>query len=154
MRHTRSAAARRRPSAGPDARATSKRKARRAVPAAPLVLIVDDSEDTRDLYAALFADAGFRVAFGVDGEHAVWKVALLKPDVIVMDLAMPFMDGWEATKLLKDHPKLRRIPILVLTGQADQEKLHRARAAGADGVLTKPCPPDTLLATVRTLLTR
>ncbi len=134
--------------------ATGKRRVLGVDEAPPLVLIVDDAEDTRDLYSAVFSASGFRVALGVDGEHALWKVALLKPDLIVMDLAMPFMDGWEATRTIKSHRKLGRIPIVVLTGHATEENLRRAREVGADAVLTKPCLPDALVALVRRLLSR
>jgi two-component system, cell cycle response regulator DivK len=90
----------------------------------------------------------------VDGEHAVWKVALLKPDLVVMDLAMPFLDGWEATRTINSHRTLGHTPIIVLTGHASEENLRRAHEVGADALVTKPCLPDALVADVRQLLSR
>jgi CheY-like chemotaxis protein len=121
---------------------------------APLVLLVDDSRDTRELYAEFFAYSGLRVALAVDGDHALWKVVLLKPDLVVMDLAMPVMDGWEAIRQIKTGPKTKHVPIIALTGQLPGESHERAREAGASLVLAKPCSPSELLAAVQGLLPR
>lgn len=121
---------------------------------APLVLLVDDAEDAREMYATRLFDAGFRVAHAVDGEHALWKVITLLPDVVVMDLAMPALDGWEATHQIKTHPRTKHIGVVVLTGQATPKALRRAEDAGADVVLIKPCLPDELLAVVQQVLGR
>lgn len=120
--------------------------------AAPLVLIVDDAEDTRELYAEPFERAGFRVAQAVDGDHALWKVRSTPPDVVVMDLAMPVLDGWAATREIKSSPKTKHIVVIALSGQATESELERAREAGADLVLTKPCAPDALLQIVQRAL--
>jgi CheY-like chemotaxis protein len=71
-----------------------------------------------------------------------------------MDLAMPLLDGWEATRAIKAHPRMKHIPVIVLTGQVTPDSLERARVAGADAVLTKPCLPSKLLAQVHTFLDR
>lgn len=121
---------------------------------APLVLIVDDSEDTRDLYEEYLAHAGMRVALAVDGDHALWKITLLRPSLVVMDLALPVMDGWEATRRIKSDPKTSHIPVIALTGHVSDENLQRASDAGADVVLTKPCTPEALTRVIRRLLAR
>lgn len=106
------------------------------------------------MYAEYFTNAGFRVAQAVDGDHALWKVISLNPDVVVMDLAMPVLDGWEATHKIKTHPKTKHIAVVALTGHVTTKELRRAEDAGADAVLTKPCSPDALLVVVRRLLGR
>src|SRR5262245_14928218 len=72
---------------------------------APLILIVDDAADARDMYSEYFLHSGFRVALAVDGDHGLWKVALAKPDLVVMDLSMPVVDGWEAIRQMRSHKK-------------------------------------------------
>lgn len=121
---------------------------------APLILVVDDAEDTRDLYGEFLVVAGLRVAMAVDGEHALLKIFALMPDVVVMDLSMPTIDGWEATHQIKTHPRTRHIPVIALTGHVTPELLQRARDAGADTVLTKPCLPETLLEEIERFLRR
>jgi two-component system, cell cycle response regulator DivK len=128
---------------------------RRTVPdgePAPLVLIVDDTEDTRELYAQFLAENGLRIAQAVDGEHALLKIVGLMPDLVIMDLAMPGVDGWEATRQIKAHHKTKHIPVIVVTGHVTLEGQARARAAGAHSVHTKPCTPPTLLAVIREVL--
>jgi two-component system, cell cycle response regulator DivK len=147
-----SAAARRR-SAPPDRQRTGKHRILKDEDApAPLILIVDDVADTRELYAEYFQHSGLRVALAVDGDHGLWKVTLVKPALVVMDLSMPVMDGWEAIRQMKAHKKKKSIPVIALTGHLSPENLARATAAGADAVLTKPCTPDELLTVVRRLL--
>lgn len=120
----------------------------------PLILLVDDAQVTRDLYAEYLLYSGLRVALAVDGDHGLWKVLMLSPDLVVMDLAMPGIDGWEATRQLKAHPRTKDIPVIALTGHVSEDNLRRAREVGADLVLTKPCTPDELLAAIRRLLRR
>jgi two-component system, cell cycle response regulator DivK len=146
-------AARRRASR-PDGVVTGVHRKLRDTDLAPLVLLVDDSEDVREMCSEFFVHAGLRVVSAVDGDHGLWKVVLLKPDIVIMDLAMPLIDGWAATKQLKKDPKTRHIPVVVLTGHVVEEELERARAAGADEVLTKPCEPKALLAVIQRLLAR
>ncbi len=118
----------------------------------PLVLIVDDHEDTRVLYGEFFLHSGYRVDYAIDGEDALAKVSALAPDLVVMDLAMPVVDGWEATLRLKAHAKTADIPVIVLTGHVTGDNLQRAEDAGADAVLTKPCLPQILLDLVKQFL--
>jgi len=119
---------------------------------APLVLLVDDSEDNRVIYAGYFEHHRLRVEQAVDGEHALFKVMQFSPDIVVMDLGMPVLDGWKAIEQMKAHPKMRTIPVIALTGHATDESLARARDAGADAVLAKPCTPQVLHGVVRELL--
>jgi two-component system, cell cycle response regulator DivK len=118
----------------------------------PSVLVVDDLEDNRQIYAAYFEHFGFRVDEASDGEEALAKIAAARPDLIIMDLSMPRMDGWEATRRIKSNPATEGIVVLVLTGFASEEDLRRAREAGADEVCTKPCLPADLLEHARRLL--
>lgn len=119
---------------------------------APLILLVDDLQETRDMYSAHLTNAGFRVVEATDGEHALLKVNAFMPDVVVMDLAMPVLDGWKATHELKTHPRTRHIAIVALTGHVTARELQRAEDVGADVVLAKPCTPDTLQVVIGRLL--
>jgi CheY-like chemotaxis protein len=118
----------------------------------PLVLIVDDVKDNRTVYVLYLQISGFRVAEAENGEEALRQAETLLPDVIVMDLSLPVMDGWEATRRLKRDPRTKRIPIVVLTGHALPEYARTAREAGCDLVITKPCLPDQLLEAIRRIL--
>ncbi len=116
------------------------------------VLIVDDFEDNRMMYAEFFKLSGYAVVEAADGLEAVQKATSFTPDVVVMDLSLPLLDGWEATRQLKRDPRTRHIPIVVLSGHALEGHWQSAREAGCDGFLAKPCLPETLLETVRQVL--
>ena len=116
------------------------------------VLVVDDVEDNRDLYATYLAHAGYRVEQAADGEQALERLAEHKSRVVIMDLAMPVLDGFEATRIIKSSPETRDTIVIVVTGHATREDLKRARDAGADDVVTKPCLPADLLARVKKAL--
>ncbi|HET7746491.1 MAG TPA: response regulator [Vicinamibacteria bacterium] len=109
-----------------------------------LVLLVDDIEDNREMYVQYLTFTGYRVAEADSGQDALVKAAALRPDVIVMDMSLPGMDGWEATRRLKKDPVTKKIPVVALTGHAFAGSDERAREAGCDGFLTKPCTPDEL----------
>lgn len=115
----------------------------------PLVLVVDDYEDARELYAESLLVLGFRVATAGNGVEAVEKARALGPDVILMDLSLPGIDGWEATRLLKCDDLTRHIPVVALTGHAPEHAAERARSAGCDRLLIKPALPDQVVAEVR-----
>ena len=120
--------------------------------AAPLVLLVDDSEDNREVYAQFLKFAGFSVEMAVDGVEAVEKAAALRPDVIVMDLSLPRLDGWEATRQIKAAAGTSDIPVIALTGHAVSESKRKAQEVGCAGYLTKPCLPEVLVSEIRRLV--
>ena len=119
---------------------------------APLILVVDDYQDAREMYAEYLQFSGFRVAEARNGNEAVEQAFALKPDLILMDLSLPGMDGWEATRRLKADDTTRHIPIVALTGHALAGASEGARRAGCDSFVTKPCLPDDLVVEVRRML--
>ena len=121
-------------------------------PAAPLVLLVDDFQDNREMYAMYLTHSGLKVAEAGDGDDALAQAFSLLPDLIVMDLSLPGLDGWEATRRLKADARTAHIPVLALTSHALEGFSEGARAAGCDGFVTKPCLPEQLLAEIRTML--
>ena len=118
----------------------------------PLVLVVEDYQDAREMYAAYLSFSGYRVAEATNGIEAIEKTVELMPDIILMDLALPRMDGWEATRRLKENERTRHIPIVALTGHALAGASEGARKAGCDSFVTKPCLPDDLVVEVRRML--
>ena len=119
---------------------------------APLILVVDDYQDAREMYAEYLQFSGFRVAEARNGNEAVEQAFALKPALILMDLSLPGMDGWEATRRLKADETTRHIPIVALTGHALAGASEGARKAGCDSFVTKPCLPDDLVVEVRRML--
>ena len=120
--------------------------------ARPLVLVVDDYQDAREMYAECLDQSGFRVEQAESGEEAVAKAVALRPALIVMDLALPGMDGWTATRAIKTDDRTRSIPVVALTGHARSDASTAARDAGCDAFLTKPCLPDEIVALVRRMI--
>jgi two-component system, cell cycle response regulator DivK len=118
----------------------------------PLILVVDDYQDAREMYAEYLQFSGFRVAEARNGNEAVEKAFALKPDLILMDLSLPGMDGWEATRRLKADEATRHIPVVALTGHALAGASEGAKRAGCDSFVTKPCLPDDLVVEVRRML--
>ena len=116
------------------------------------VLVVDDFEDNRAMYAEFLRYSGFDVTEASNGAEAIEKATALRPDVVIMDLSLPIVDGWEATRRLKAEPRTRDIPIVALTGHALEGHSQGAREAGCNRFLAKPCLPETLLETLRELL--
>lgn len=116
---------------------------------APLVLVVDDFEDNRAMYVEYLQFRGLRVVEAVNGEEAVARATDLLPAVVIMDLSLPVMDGWEATRRIKSNPKTKHIKVVALTGHAEPAHAQRAREAGCDDFVAKPCLPENLLAKVR-----
>jgi two-component system cell cycle response regulator DivK len=119
---------------------------------APLILVVDDYQDAREMYAEYLQFSGFRVAEARNGNEAVEQAFALKPDLILMDLSLPGMDGWEATRRLKADATTKHIPIVALTGHALAGASDGAKRAGCDSFVTKPCLPDDLVVEVRRML--
>jgi two-component system cell cycle response regulator DivK len=120
---------------------------------ATLVLLVDDYPDNRDIYVQFLTYAGLRVEEAENGHQALDKAFALRPDVIVMDLSLPGLDGWEATRRLKQDPRTRDIPVIALTGHALAGHSKVALDAGCDLFITKPCLPERLLDEIRAILT-
>lgn len=121
-------------------------------PRRSLVLVVEDYQDAREMYSAYLQFSGFDVAEASDGEQAIEKTLELLPDIILMDLALPKMDGWEATRRLKSDERTRHIPIVALTGHALAHYAEGARQAGCDAFVTKPCLPDALVNEIERML--
>jgi two-component system cell cycle response regulator DivK len=119
---------------------------------APIILLVEDTEDSRELYEQALSDSGFRVEVAADGLEAVAKAKGLKPDLIVMDLSLPRLDGWDATRRIKRHPDTKSIPVLALSGHSVEESKRKAFEAGCCGYLTKPCRPEDLIGEIRRLI--
>jgi CheY-like chemotaxis protein len=111
---------------------------------APLVLVVDDVEDGREIVAEYLGFRGYRMATAADGHEALARAFELAPDIILMDLSLPGIDGWEVTRRLKADPRTRRTPVIALTAHALQSSREEALAAGCDSVVTKPCLPKDL----------
>lgn len=127
-----------------------KRQSDAAAPSDALsVLVVDDVEDAREMYRRFLDFHGMRVVTAPDGLAALQAVSVEAPDVIVLDLAMPRVSGWEAIRTLKRRARTRTIPIIALSGQGTRES---ALNAGADSFLEKPCLPHELLAEVLRLV--
>jgi CheY-like chemotaxis protein len=118
----------------------------------PLVLVVDDFPDNRDMYMQYLEFSGLRVAEAQNGHEALQQAFDLLPDLIVMDLSLPGLDGWEATRRLKADPRTHAIPVIALTGHALAGHSKGAIEAGCDAFITKPCLPERLLEEIRKML--
>jgi len=118
----------------------------------PLVLVVDDFQDNREMYAEYLAFSGFRVIQAANGKEALDQAFTNRPDIIIMDLSLPVMDGWEATRRLKADLRTNAIPVVALTGHAMQGHSKGAMEAGCDSFVAKPCLPDQLVAEIRRML--
>jgi CheY-like chemotaxis protein len=115
------------------------------------ILIVDDTEWNRDLLVQLLED-DYDLAQAIDGEQAVKKTEQERPDLILMDLGMPVMDGWEATRRIKANGELKRIPIIAVTSHAMVGDEIQAREAGCDDYVPKPIDETELLEKIKRLL--
>jgi CheY-like chemotaxis protein len=122
-------------------------------PARPFILVADDNFDARDIYSTYFEYSGFRVATAADGHEVMAKTRALHPDIVLMDLTMPGIDGWQAAKMLRSDPATRHIIIVALSGHALKGADRVALEAGCDRYLIKPCLPEDAVAAVRAILT-
>ena len=116
------------------------------------ILVVDDQEDNRRILRDLFTASGFEVLEGTTGEEGVTLASERRPDLILMDIQLPGIDGYEATRRIKAKPELAKIPLIVVTSYALSGDDAKAFAAGADGYVSKPFSPRALLAKVREFL--
>lgn len=118
-----------------------------------LVLLVEDDREGREMYAEWLSQAGFRVEQAHNGLQALERALDLIPNVVVTDLNIPGIDGYELTRRLKADDRTSRIPILAVTGYGPfTQDPSRADRAGCDAILPKPCSPDDLESTIRTLI--
>jgi CheY-like chemotaxis protein len=121
-------------------------------PSKKRVLVVDDFDDAREMYAEYLEFAGFQVETARNGQEAVEKAQEATPDIILMDLSLPVMDGWEATRLIKQDTRTRDIPVMALSGHVLAGSENHAKEAGADEFVAKPCLPQDLENKIRTML--
>ena len=118
----------------------------------PLILVVDDFDDAREMYSEYLEFAGFRVETAKNGAEALDCAFKQPPDLILMDLSLPVMDGWEASRRLKADQRTKAIPIVALTGHALAGYADGARRAGCDAFVTKPCLPEALVNEITRIL--
>jgi two-component system cell cycle response regulator DivK len=113
------------------------------------ILVIEDTEDNRRILRDLLTNAGFDVLEATDGEKGVGAAATERPDLILMDIQLPVIDGYEATRRIKADPALAAIPIIAVTSYALSGDEDKARAAGCDDYIAKPYSPRQMLAKVR-----
>ena len=113
------------------------------------ILVVEDQEDNRQILRDLLGNAGYELIEAENGEEALAAVARQRPDLILMDIQMPVMDGYEATRRIRTNPDLKSVPIIAVTSSALAGDESKALAAGCDGYVSKPYSPRELLAKVR-----
>ena len=118
----------------------------------PCVLLVDDYPDAREMYSEYLQYSGFDVVEAGNGMEALQRAAETSPDIILMDLSLPVMDGWEATPRLKADARTAHIPVVALTGHALAGISEGAKKAGCDAFVTKPCLPEDLVKEIRKVL--
>ncbi len=116
------------------------------------ILVIEDTEDNRQIMRDLLTSAGYEVVEAVDGAAGIVAAEKERPDLILMDIQLPMVDGYEATRRIKANPALAHIPILAVTSYALSGDEEKARAAGCNGYVTKPFSPRDLLARVRSFL--
>jgi two-component system, cell cycle response regulator DivK len=116
------------------------------------ILVVEDQEDNRQILRDLLTSVGYELIEAEDGEQGVAAAVAHDPDLILMDIQLPKLDGYEATRRIKANPKLTAIPIIVVTSYALSGDEGKARAAGCDAYISKPFSPRQLLAKVREYL--
>jgi two-component system, cell cycle response regulator DivK len=116
------------------------------------ILVVEDQPDNRQILRDLLTSANFEVIEAVDGEAGLMAAAAHRPDLILMDIQLPGIDGYEATRRLKTDSALQAIPVIAVTAHALNRAEDKARAAGCDGYISKPYSPRQLLAKVREYL--
>ncbi len=122
----------------------SERAARRRV-----VLVVDDFEDNREMYIEYLSHHGFEALGAATGTQALELAFAHRPDAVLMDMSLPGLDGWEATRRLKADVRTAGTPVIALTGHVLAGHSQRAAEAGCDAFLSKPCLPELMLQTVR-----
>jgi two-component system cell cycle response regulator DivK len=118
------------------------------------ILVIEDTEDNRRILRDLLTNAGFEVIEALDGAAGVAAAASERPDLILMDIQLPIVDGYEASRRIKSNPELRHIPIIAITSYALAGDEEKTAAAGCEGYLAKPVSPRQVLAMVRDFLSK
>jgi two-component system, cell cycle response regulator DivK len=118
----------------------------------PVVLVTEDVTDARDLFQYYLESEGFEVVTAANGREAVLRAQEIQPDVVVMDLSMPVMDGFSATEQLKKDARTRDIPVVALSGHVMSQHTNRAREAGCDTIMPKPSALNDVAAKIRGML--
>jgi len=118
----------------------------------PKILVVEDNEPNRDMLTRRLARKGFETVVAVDGRQGVDIARDAQPDLVLMDMSLPVLDGWEATRRIKAAPETRHIPVIALTAHAMAGDKERALEAGCDDYDTKPVEFSGLLEKIETLL--
>ena len=116
------------------------------------ILVVEDYPDAREMYAEYFSFIGYDVELAANGQEALEKARSQAPDAIVMDLSLPVLDGWEATRLLKQDERTKDIPVLAVSGHAMGSNSREAIEAGCDDFVAKPALPQDVEDRIRRLL--
>ena len=116
------------------------------------ILVVEDQEDNRQILRDLLSSVGYEMMEAWDGEAGVAAAKEQRPDLILMDIQLPLMDGYEATRRIKADPELKKIPVIVVTSYALSGDDIKAHAAGCDAYVTKPYSPRQLLAKIKEFL--
>jgi two-component system, cell cycle response regulator DivK len=116
------------------------------------ILIIEDTEDNRQILRDLLTAAGYELLEATDGEEGIAMATQHRPDLILMDIQLPQLDGYEATRRIKGDPALKHIPIVAVTSYALSGDEEKTRAAGCDGYIAKPFSPRQLLGKVRELI--
>jgi CheY-like chemotaxis protein len=119
-----------------------------------LILLVEDNEDNRIVYSTILKHFGYHVIEALNGEEGIAKARSQQPNLILMDISIPVIDGWEATQVLKHDPATKHIPIIALTAHALASDREKAMEVGCDGYLAKPCEPRAVVAEVQRFLGR
>jgi two-component system, cell cycle response regulator DivK len=116
------------------------------------ILVIEDTDDNRRIFRDLLGPAGYELLEALDGEQGVAMAAAERPDLILMDIQLPIVDGYEATRRIKANPDLRHIPIIAVTSYALSGDEAKSRAAGCDGYLAKPFSLQQVLDAVQNFL--
>ena len=116
------------------------------------ILVIEDTEDNRRILRDLLTNVGYEIIEAIDGEKGVAAAAEHRPDLILMDIQLPIIDGYEASRRIKANPDLRHIPIIAITSFALAGDDQKTAAAGCEGYIPKPCSPRQVLAMVREFL--
>ena len=123
-----------------------------STPSGHRLLLVEDNEDNRTIYSTLLRHLGYQVIEAQNGVRAIELARSERPDLILMDISIPELDGWEATRILRGDPATKDIPIVALTAHALEDDRERAAEVGFSSYLAKPIEPRAVLAEVRRLI--